>query len=202
MKSIFSFLAGSLCAFIFHNQAWADNVYTVVPQVSLMQSTLKGSDISGSQAGYDIGATMQWLVSDGLSVESGLLYSKMGAKTDALWVTNEYDLRYVRMPLGVMYRPGGNDSSWYTRGGAYMAYLTSSERKFQFFGAESSQKMDDDTNKLDYGLYVGGGYTHNFGDNVKLNFELNYGRGLTKVFKNIDAVNESLGLAVGFLWSI
>lgn len=172
--------------------------YTVVPQLSLLQSSLKGSDISGSQTGYDIGANVTMPVSANVMVESGLLYSKMGAKNDALFISDEYDLRYLRVPVGVTYQFG--ESSWYTRGGAYLAFLTSSERKSQFLGLEA--KEDIESNKLDYGVYVGGGYSHDFGSNFKLNVELNYGRGFAKVFKSADAMNESIGLTFGVPWSL
>lgn len=173
---------------------------TLLPQVSLNQSSLKGSDIQGTQGGYDIGLLVTKPLSADLSAESGLLYSKAGAKNDAFWVSSEYDLRYLRVPVGVRYTFG--ESNWYTRGGAYLAYLTSAEQKGQILFIEQTTDISSDTEKLDIGAQIGAGYVHDFGSNFKMNVELNYSRGFSKVFKNNEAHNESVGLAVGFPWAL
>lgn len=179
----------------------SSRLYTIAPMISFSQSSLRGSDISGTQSGYDLGVIMSTPMSSQVSLEAGLLYTKAGAKNDYLLLSTEYDLRYLKVPVGAQYAFG--ESGWYTRGGAYLAVLTSAERKSQFFLVdEPAQDIKGDTETVDFGAYVGAGYSHDFGSSYKLNIELTYARGFSRVLKNTDAHNEAVGLTVGLPWTL
>lgn len=174
--------------------------YTVSPLIGSTNMSIKGSDISGSTAGAQLGVLANMTAENpDLQYETGLLYTQAGAKNDALIASTEYQLEYLAIPVGVQYRLSGEERSyWYARGGLTLAALMSAKSKSTFLGISSETDIKDQVNSFDILPYIGIGSMWAIGESHRLGLDLNYTRGLMKVFK--DTSSNSEGLAINLTY--
>lgn len=168
--------------------------WTLMPQLGVTSFSIKGSDISGSRSGGQIGALVDYQSdTPELQWETGLQYTQAGAKDDAILASVEYELNYLTVPLGVRYRLSGEEaglSHWYARAGVTLGYLMSAKSKAQVLGFGAEEDIKSQTNTMDVLPYVGVGTTWAMAADQFLGFDFNYTRGLTKVFKDQASTNE------------
>lgn len=176
---------------------------TISPVIGLTSMSIKGSDISGSRSGSQLGAHLNFDVGvANMLLETGLLYMQAGAKNDAILASTEYELDYLALPIGVQYNLSGDAKSyWYLRGGATLAYLMSAKSKTTLLGSTTGGgDIKDQTNSFDLMPYVGIGSMWEVGSGGKLGLDFNYTRGLLKVFKDQASNNDGfiVNLSYGF----
>lgn len=121
------------------------------------------SDYYDNKAGFHLGVTAEFPVSEMFSFETGLLFTQKGLKITNIWgmkVDVSLNLNYLEVPLlgKVTYDLGG--ASIYGQLGPYVGFGLSGKWKSEDEEEDvewGSDEMKDDFKRLDFGLNIGAG---------------------------------------------
>lgn len=132
------------------------------------------SDDFKSIAGFHVGVTADFPLTDLLSFEPNVLISSKGLKleesADQFSLKNTMNLTYLDIPLHLKATFGSENQSFFVLAGPYLGYGLSGKFKHEItFGNESEKGEEDitwgdgedDLKRLDYGLSVGAGVGYN-----------------------------------------
>lgn len=127
----------------------------------------------------DIGINVDFYFSRFLSLQLDAVYSSMGCKVETNTIlynevakvegssSNRLVLDYIKFPLAINVYP--HDKIYFNAGGYFSTLISSQERSFWY---DSSDEIEYQFNKIDYGISAGAGLNLNY---VKLGFQYNYG---------------------------
>ncbi len=161
------------------------------------------------KAGFHIGMTLEFSISEKFAIEPGLLYSLKGFKMEDSGITNSFNLNYLEIPINAVYKIDLGSGKILIFAGPYFAYGISGKMKSSeaMFGANMNEKElklelgndkdKDDLKALDYGLNFGAGF-----EIVGVTIGLQYGLGLANLSLYTEDEtkfkNRVVGISVGY----
>lgn len=122
-------------------------------------------------AGFHVGGTMNYRISEGFSIQEDILYSTQGAKikNSDFFEDNKINLSYLSIPILLRYR---TSSGIYFEAGPQANMLLSDAKSTGF---------EDFADTIDAGAAAGLGYQFNSGSAKGLGMGIRYYRGFTDV---------------------
>jgi hypothetical protein len=135
-----------------------------------------------SITGFHIGPVMELGISDNLFLNTGVLYSLKGYKTEDEWEgmveKDVITFNNLEIPINLALKLSlGEKSKLFVQAGPYLSYALSGKVKSEWNGEEDTEEIDFDDwgiNRVDFGVAFGAGIE--FGRIVT---SLNYQLGLT-----------------------
>ena len=156
--------------------------------------------------GFLVGGFLEYKAGNNLSFQTELNYQKKGAKFTSTNQGSESvvrrDFNYLTVPLLVKgtFHDNGLGDNWdltlFT--GPYLGYLTSAHSNLN--NANSSAiDIENQAEKTDWGVIIGGGVTYKLGNGGAIIAELRYQMGLNKIDKeDTDLRNKGMGITIGY----
>lgn len=157
--------------------------------------------------GYMIGGFLEYKVVNKLSFQTELNYQKKGMKYNSIIEGPKSVIRREFNYLSVPFLIKGNfhdeefgenwDFTLFT--GPYVGYLTSANSKLKAGNTTTSIDIDNQAEKTDWGVILGGGVSYKLMKGGSIVAELRYEMGLNKVDKyDPDLRNKGMGLTLGY----
>ncbi len=188
--------------------------------------TINGKDLSGDALKlgmvprFNAGIVVEIPVAPDFYLQSGLLYTTKGAKSESsflgLDMSVEYNLAYIELPLSFLYKPVLGNGHFLLGFGPYLAYGIGGKATYTIGGSSTEEKIEYTKEytslnpfdwkyfkALDYGGNLFFGYEFKFGLSVQVNTQL----GLAKI--NADNTlssnksefrNTGYGLSLGYMF--
>lgn len=159
-----------------------DGSFSITPKIGYNLANMSGDYCGGSVSGFLIGAEVQYKLNNKLSLESGLLYSIQGGKTDIeagfdpeyeKIAETDVDLKYLNLPIMASYNVY---KGLRLRTGIQLGYLCDSG--IDFFGMSIG---GDAFKKMCISIPIGASYEYK---NFVL--DIRYSIGLNNIMKNED----------------
>jgi hypothetical protein len=156
--------------------------------------------------GFLVGGFLEYKAGNNLSFQTELNYQKKGAKFTSTNQGSESvvrrDFNYLTVPLLVKgtFHDNGLGENWdlnlFT--GPYLGYLTSAHSNLNNSN-NSSIDIENQAEKTDWGVIIGGGVSYKLGNGGAIVAELRYQMGLNKIDKeDTDLRNKGMGITIGY----
>jgi hypothetical protein len=155
------------------------------------------------KAGFQVGALLDYSISEKFSIIPELLFTQRGVKGEEpegnLTITSTINMNYLQIPINAAYKfDVAPDSKVLVFAGPYLGYALSGKAKFGPISQDiefGSKKGE--VNPLDFGLNVGAGYQYS-----KIFFKLQYNLGLSNLGNvgNNSEHNSNIAVTVGYLF--
>jgi hypothetical protein len=156
--------------------------------------------------GFLVGGFLEYKAGNNLSFQTELNYQKKGAKFTSTNQGSESvvrrDFNYLTVPLLVKgtFHDNGLGENWdlnlFT--GPYLGYLTSAHSNLNNAN-NSAVDIENQAEKIDWGVIIGGGVTYKLGNGGAIIAELRYQMGLNKIDKeDTDLRNKGMGITIGY----
>jgi hypothetical protein len=156
--------------------------------------------------GFLIGGFLDYKVGNKLSFQTELNYQKKGAKFTSSDQGTESvvkrDFNYLTVPLLIKgtFHDNGLGDNWdltlFT--GPYLGYLTSAHSNLKDVN-NTAVEIENQAEKTDWGIILGGGVTYKLGNGGAIIAELRYQMGLNKIDKvETDLRNKGMGITIGY----
>lgn len=159
--------------------------------------------------GFTAGAFLEYESGNSLSFQTEVNYKKKGEKLEK-WVNeNKSVLRrefnYISVPLLAKYNfkaaDAGDDWKFNLFTGPYAGFLTSVHAKSRSEGTTTPVDINDQAEKSDWGVILGGGITKKLSNGSAVSADLRYEMGLSKVdSENPDLRNKGFGIIIGYMF--
>ncbi|MEZ0538475.1 porin family protein [Fibrella arboris] len=166
---------------------------------------ISGDNIIGFQAGLLLNAPL----TEQLSLRPQLLYSTKGTKFSGSLLGGSGEskgtLNYLELPIQLAYSLEVGEGNVVIGAGPYVAYALSGKSTATFGGQTMTESVDFSTSdapkRLDYGLYVSGGYELYSG----LGLSVYYAPGLANLSKSnsgsdVTGKNTSYGISLSYFF--
>lgn len=159
--------------------------------------------------GFTAGAVLEYETGNSFSFQTEVNYKKKGEKVES-WVNeNKTVLRrefnYLTVPVLFKYNFKAADAganwkfSLFT--GPYAGFLTSVHAKSRSGGNTTSVDINDQAEKSDWGVIIGGGISKKLSNGSAVTADLRYDMGLSEVDKeNPDLRNKGIGIVIGYMF--
>lgn len=161
------------------------------------------------KAGFHLGVTAEFSISEKFAIEPGLLYSSKGFKVEEDGITFTANLNYLEIPINAIYKIDLGSTKVLISAGPYLGFALSGKYKASeaVFGENEdskeqkieigSDKEKDEIKALDFGLNIGAGV-----EIKNITIGLQYGLGLANLSLDTDngytLKNKVLGISVGY----
>jgi opacity protein-like surface antigen len=156
-------------------------------KVGLNVSSISGESDSKSKVGLALGVFTEIKVSDKFSVQPELLYSVLGAKSNAS--SDNISLAYFNIPVMAKYYVADKFS---LEAGPQIGFLSSAK----YVQGSNSANIKDSYKSADFGLNFGAGYdlTKNISAGVR------YTVGLSNISSVVDTKNKNNNIAIALAY--
>jgi len=168
-------------------------------KAGLNLSTLVGDDVDDvdMKAGLYFGGFLNVSLSDHLSFQPELLYSRQGWKEDSEGEGGTIKTSYINVPL-LLKMSLGTSNKIHICAGPQLGFLVKAEAKQEQGDMSASVDVKDQINNVDFSLNFG--LTFDISDNMSL--DIRYNRGLSKVLDlddmDIEAYNSVIQLGASY----
>jgi hypothetical protein len=217
MKRILIFLlAVILCSKTFSQ----DSKLLLGLELSPTMTWLRGNSRLGAvdlRFSYSAGLSAEYLVIPQISLKSGISYERKGSKFDLsmsdetgpLGTMDVYDnFDYLVLPILVSFSTKSKVKNYFDAG-PYIGYLMSHKTIMSSYGdiPEATINNYSNTEKIDFGLSIGCGFSVPIGDNLLCDLGMKGNLGLIKTNKkdksdNVLSKANSIGLLIGLKYKI
>jgi opacity protein-like surface antigen len=157
--------------------------------------------------GFMLGGTLEYQFSKNISLQTELNYQKKGEKlnspTEGDGAITKREFNYLSVPLLVKetLNDAGLGEKWAVSffAGPYGGYLLSANSKISKGNDTSTENIDRQAEKSDFGALFGGGVIYKLNSGAAISAELRYEMGLSRIDKNDkDLRNKGIGITVGY----
>jgi hypothetical protein len=152
--------------------------------------------------GYTLGMFAEYRRVNNFSMEAELNYQKKGEKIESEETILRNEFNYLSLPvLAKGNFDFGSNEEWSLNlfAGPYFSYLVSVFSSEKSDDIVSHYNLNDEVNKTDAGMILGGGVTFNLPGGSAIIADLRYQMGLCKVYNmNHDLRNKGAGITIGY----
>jgi hypothetical protein len=205
MKNILK-ITCAVIAFSMTTQYYSQATFGVRAGLNLANMTGKALDglDNKSLTTFNVGAVVDYELSESLSLESGLFLSNKGYKIEFSGGSSTLNINYLEIPVNVSYKLDVGDNKLNLFAGPYIGLAMGGKLKTDVSGIDDVdiEFGTDDTDQLkgsDFGLNVGAGFQIE-----KISIRAQYALGLS----NLDPAGESdmelknavIGISLGYMF--
>lgn len=155
-----------------------------------MMSSESASDFDRLKPGFRIGGTVEYPLSDKLSLGSGLFFNNKGESYKYESSSSTYNLNFLELPIHAIYKLNVEGKDVFINGGPYIGMNLGGKRISKYDGDVTKKKLDPEM--FDYGLNVG--FSTDI-DNFRIG--LQYDFGLANSFTN-ESKHRVISFSIGY----